>query len=372
MPRSFSMTFIIDAHEDIAYNALAFGRDYRRSVKETRRIEKDKFIPPEVGDTLLGWPEHQSAQVAAIFATIFIVPKRHQDGKWEEGQAYASPAEARPLIQSQFDYYHDLCEGDADKFRLVLNQPDFKEILRPWDDSPAQYPEVTHPIGLIMLMEGAEGIQSPQALEEWWDAGVRLVGPVWAGGRFCGGTREHGAFTGEGYELLDVMAELGFVLDISHMDTKSSLQALDYYQGKVIASHANARVLLKEDPYERQLSDEAIRKLIDRGGVMGVIPFNRFLVAGWQDADGRQGITLEMVASHIDHICQLAGNAQHAGLGTDFDGGVGLPHVPMEIDSIADITKLIPLLEARDYTSEDINAIMNGNWRQFMESALPL
>jgi len=365
------MTFIIDAHEDLAYNALVFGRDYRRPVAETRRLEAGQ-VTPERGDTLLGWPEQQRARVAVIFATIFIVPRKHMDSPREASQSYENAGQARPLLQSQIDHYKGLCESDANMFKMVYTRSDLIDVLRPWEADPAPYPDTTHPIGLIILMEGAEGIQGVNALEEWWEAGVRLIGPVWAGGRFCGGTREHGAFTAEGYELLDAMADLGFVLDISHMDTKSSLQALDHYRGSVVATHANARALLQEDTVERQLSDKAICKLIGRGGVMGVIPFNRFLRAGWQDADGREDISLDMLAAHIDHICQLAGNAWHAGLGSDFDGGIGLPHVPREIDSIADLPKLVPLLGNRGYKPEEIDAIMGSNWRRILEGALPL
>lgn len=88
-----------------------------------------------------------------------------------------------------------------------------------------------------------------------------------------GGTFEQGDFTNEGYALLEIMAELGYTLDISHMNEVSALQALDRYEGPVIASHANARSLIKNIEGERQLTDRTIRRLIERGGVMGVVPF---------------------------------------------------------------------------------------------------
>lgn len=365
------MPLIIDAHEDIAYNALSYDRDYRRSVKETRRLEVNKPIPSSVGDTLLGWEEYQRAQIGIIFSTIFIVPKRYQKNDWESSQTYANPKQAYPLLRSQLDYYVDLCDSTPDKFRLIFNRKDFVDVLKPWDETATDFPKITHPIGLIISMEGAEGIQSPGAMEEWWERGVRIVGPVWAGGRFCGGTREHGSFTSEGFELLEIMANLGFILDISHMDNESALQAIEHYQGNVIASHANAQSLLKEDPNQRQLTDSAIRNLVGRDGIIGCVPYNRFLKADWKNSDGKQNISLEMFVEHIDYICQLAGDARHTGLGTDFDGGVGLPHVPAEIDSIVDMPKIVTILQARGYQINDINAIMGDNWRRLLNLALP-
>ena len=220
-------------------------------------------------------------------------------------------------------------------------------------------------------MEGVEGIRAPEEMEEWWELGVRLAGPVWAGTRFCGGTYEPGGFTNEGYALLEVMAELGYTLDISHMTETAALQALDRYEGPVIASHANARALIKGVQGERQLTDLTIRRLIERDGVMGVLPFNRFLRPDWKDTDDRQLVTLRTLAAHIDHICQLAGDALHTGLGTDFDGGFGWPAVPYEINTIADLQKLAPVLAEYGYSDESIANILGGNWRRHLERTLP-
>jgi membrane dipeptidase len=80
---------------------------------------------------------------------------------------------------------------------------------------------------------------------------------------------------------------------------------------------------------------------------------------------------LELVVDHIDYICQLAGDAKHVGIGTDFDGGFGLQSVPAEINTIADLQKLVPLLKKRGYTENDITAIMGENWLSLLKETLP-
>jgi membrane dipeptidase len=365
------MPFIIDAHEDLAYNMLDFGRDYRRSAEETRRLEAGTPIVDQAGgQCLVGWDNYQRGQVAVVFGTLFLSPKKYSHDTWEK-QAYATPQEARKLHSAQIDVYEQMCEKEPDKFRLVRTRTELAGVLKPWQDAPAAYPEVTHPVGIVMLMEGAEGVGDPKDLEEWWGRGVRLIGPVWAGGRYFGGTKEPGPMTSEGRALLAKMAELGFVLDISHMSEESVLQALDFYPGKVVASHANCKALLKDFPTQRHFTDEAIRNLVDRGGVMGVVLFNAFLKPHWKVSDPREDITLDNVVTHIDHICQIAGDAQHVAIGTDFDGGYGWPAVPLEIDTIADVQKLAPKLAQRGYNETDIAAIFGGNWQHMLEGSLP-
>lgn len=358
---------LIDAHEDFAYNALNFGRDYSLSAAEIRQREKDTPIPGWNGQALLGYPDYRRGQVGLIFGTVFVTHKQHASGAYEK-LVYTDFNQARRQYYRQIDYYRALGDRSPANFRLVRNGKELQEILQPWEDaaSPAQ-----PPVGIVMLMEGAEGIADPKELEEYWQAGLRIIGPVWAGGRFCGGTIEPGKFTSDGYALLDTMAALGYILDISHMNEESALQALDSYAGPVIASHANPRALLKDSRNERQLTDRTIRQLVARGGVMGIVPYNRFILLDWCDGDDRRLVRLEHVAAHIDYVCQLAGDPFHVAIGTDFDGGFGWPAVPLEIDTIGDIQKLIPWLAERGYSETDIAAIFSGNWKRCLEANLP-
>ncbi len=80
-------------------------------------------------------------------------------------------------------------------------------------------------------------------------------------------------------------------------------------------------------------------------------------------------ITLSNVVDHIDYVCQLAGNSRHAALGSDLDGGYGREGSPDDLDTIADLQRLSPLLQARGYSDSDIEAIMHGNWLRILREA---
>ena len=359
------MHLILDAHTDLAYNMLAFGRDYTRPVSETRQREKNTQIPTWNGASLLGVPEYQQGNVAIIFSTLFAVPIRKQIGAWDT-LVYKDADEAHKLYRQQLDAYWRLADERPETFNIIRNVPELNLHLSEWQNT-----EKTRPLGLIILMEGADAVRSPEELEEWWALGLRLIGPAWAGTRYCGGTGEPGPLSNEGYELLAVMADLGFTLDLSHMDEVALLQALDTYAGNLIASHSNAKALLPHTSSNRHLSNRAINGIIERDGVIGVVPFNAFLQEDWRLSDGREQTTLQHVVAQIDYICQLAGDANHVGIGSDFDGGFGLESVPKEIDSIADLQKLAPLLAERGYTDENIAAIFGQNFIKHLKKSLP-
>lgn len=365
------MTLLIDSHEDLGWNILTFGRDYSLSAAEIRRAEKDTLTPQRNGQTLLGWPEYQKGQVAVVFATIYAAPKQHQGGPWDT-TVFSNNKEYGDIVHRQMDAYARLVDRHPNKFRQIKTLADLDAVIGPWLERPASYPDATHEVGLLMSVEGAEGLRDMDELEEWKEAGVRIIGPVWAGTRFCGGMlNPQGKFSREGYALLEAMAALELTLDISHMNEISALTALDVFSGKVIASHANVRKLLHETGNERHFTDITIRRLVDRGGVMGVIPYAKFLDPQWNSSGDRRPLPLSLLADHIDAICQLAGSAQHAAIGTDFDGGFGWPDVPDGIDTIADMQKMTGILGSRGYSAENISHIMGGNWLRFLQSSLP-
>lgn len=362
---------MVDAHQDLAWNMLSFGRDYSRSAAETRRLEEGTLAVQFNGDTLLGWIDYQQAHLGVIFATLFAVPERLRTGAWET-QCYTDISQANRLYRAQLDCYHHLADDHPDKFQLIQSKTDLNSVVQAWETSPTQ--GETHPgnaVGLVILMEGAEGVRAPAELEEWWDGGVRIIAPAWAGNRFCGGTHEPGGLTRAGHELLEQMADVGFSLDISHLDEAAALQALEIYSGRVIASHSNARALLKEDDTNRHLTDTMIRALIERESVIGVVPYNRFLNAAWKTGDRREVIPLSLLAAQIDYICQMAGDARHVGLGTDLDGGFGLQSVPAEINSLVDFHILGSLMMQKGYSEMDVSAIFSENWLKFLKATLP-
>jgi membrane dipeptidase len=122
---------------------------------------------------------------------------------------------------------------------------------------------------------------------------------------------------------------------------------------------------------ERLLSDAMIARLAERDGVVGIMPHNDFLKAGWRRGDRRDEVPLERVVAMIDHVCQLTGSAAHVGLGTDFDGGRGLDYMPPEIDTIADLPKVGAALRAHGYPEDAIAAILGQNWLRVLERGLP-
>jgi membrane dipeptidase len=387
------MPLIVDAHEDLAWNILSFGRDYTRSAHETRRQENGTQIPAwNNGECLMGWPDYQQGQVAVIFGSLFATPLRFQSGAWDT-VAYRTQEEAYRWYRKNLDEYYRLVDRHNDCFRLIRSQPDLQAVLQEWEkpldgaqaaseSDPAgpraehgeeQSPRAGHPVGLVMCIEGAECIRTMADVEEWWEAGVRFIGPAWGGNLYTGGTKEPGPLTREGHRLLETMQSVGFGLDISHMSPQSAEQALDIYEGTLYASHSNPLAVVKEDETCRHLTDRVIRGVVEHQGVIGIVPFNAFLRQGWtwELRHGKELVTLQDIVTHIDYICQLAGNAQHVGFGTDFDGGFGWHGVPQDIDTIADLQKISPLLIEKGYSETDVAAIFGGNMLRILRQTLP-
>lgn len=358
---------VVDAHEDIAWNMLSFGRDYTRSVHETRKAEAGGSAVRRNGNSLLGWPDWVDGRVGLIFATLFAPPARRALGRWEN-YIYNDSSEARRIYQLELDIYHRLAEEQSEKFELINTLAALELLVSRWEQDEVREPK----IGLVLLMEGSDAIEDPQEVEEWFAGGVRIVGPAWSGTRHSGGTHEPGPLTEEGHELLDAMAGLGMILDLSHMSEQATFQALDFYPGVVIASHANARALLDGVEFpDRHLSDRAILGIAERNGVIGVVPYNKFLDGRWREGDPRARVTLDHVIAQVDHICQLIGSASHVGIGSDFDGGFGLEKVPSGIESVADLRLIGDALKTRGYSEDNIGGILGGNWIRILRKALP-
>jgi membrane dipeptidase len=347
---------------------LTFGRDYSRSAAETREREKGSSAAERNGDTLLGCPDYRRGKVAIVFSTLFASPRRATEGIWDK-QCYSDADEAHRLYLQQLHLYHQLTDENPGDFRLIRSRGDLDAHMTAWQGSA----EESRSVGLVILMEGADGIRNSDELAEWHALGVRLIGLSWAGTRYAGGTREPGPLTEDGRRLLKRMEDFNFVVDLSHMDERAAAEALDLYGGPIVATHVNCLELLPGFPTNRHFADGLMRAIIERGGVVGNVPVNSFLKSGWTRklGSGRDEISLDVYAAHLDHICQLAGNSLHAGIGTDFDGGFGVQSVPAEIDTIADLQKLAPLLRARGYSDADTANIFGLNWLRLLHGSLP-
>jgi membrane dipeptidase len=172
--------------------------------------------------------------------------------------------------------------------------------------------------------------------------------------------------TVNGVELLRKMEELNIILDATHLCDDAFWQALDHFNGAVLASHNNCRKLVD---HNRQFSDEMIKAHIDRDAVIGAALDAWMMVPGWirqQSIPRQMNCNLEVMIDHVDHICQLAGNALHVGIGSDLDGAFGKEQCPHDLDTIADLQKVPDLLKKHGYGDQDIANMMHGNWLRFL------
>ncbi|MBX7213039.1 MAG: dipeptidase [Thermoflexales bacterium] len=373
------MNFIIDAHLDIAYNALCFSRDYRNGAHRTRALERGGAQEKENGQCIVGLPDMLRARVGLTFGTIFVGPRNATTTPLTEALSYTTVKEAHASGVRQLDWYHRWADREQ-HIRLIKTRRDLTELLAAWgmQASPAgaltpaakkRAPGEIHPLGVMLLMESADPVREPKELEWWYERGVRAIGPAWAGTRYCGGTRAPGPLTDLGRELLEHIAAFGMILDLSHMAEASSREALDRFEGKsIMASHSNPQ---KITPTDRHLPDDVIRGIAARGGVIGSVLYNRFLRHTWARPEPKQAVTIDDIIRCIDYVCQLTGSADHAALGSDFDGGLGAESIPAELDTSRDLGKIGQALLKRGYTRADVDKINHGNWLRLMQTALP-
>jgi membrane dipeptidase len=342
---------IADAHLDLAYNVLEHGRDLTQPLAAIRTAEKGHG---RNGIATVTLPELQKGNVGLVFGTIFVMPAASHLAAIGTKVGYKNTGEAHRQGMAQLDYYHRLADEQSN-VRLVTDLNSLEEVVKSFEN------ETNHLLGIVPLMEGADPIREPAEAELWYERGLRLIGLAWDDTRYASGAwrgSKHG-LTKEGRQLLEVMANFGFILDLTHMSEKASLEALDSYPGTIVATHSNARALV---PGERQLSDSQIRLIGERNGVIGVVLSNSFLKAGHRKGERKELVTLDQVAAHIDHICQLTGSATYVGIGSDLDGGFGTADIPHELDSVADLSKIGDKLLERGYAQSDVENIMGGNW----------
>jgi membrane dipeptidase len=325
---------IVDAHLDLAFNAVR-GRAVEKSARG--QVADEQGIPS------VGLPDLRTGGVDLNCATIFCLPA---DDKYP---GYRNPQEAYAQMLQQLQWYRRM--ESAGQISLV-HKPD--DLI-----GPANLPRA------ILLLEGADPIREEPDLHMLFDAGLRIVGLSWRRTRFAGGTGAPGPLTAQGIQLIPVLDRLGIIHDTSHLAEESFWQLLDLTAGPVIASHSNCRAFV---PTDRQLSDEMIRALSSRDGVIGINFFDKFLVP--PPDRGRRRATLADVVAHVRHICDLAGDAAHVGLGTDMDGGFGRDQLPQEIETSADLPRLSAALSAAGFGDGDVIAIMAGNWMRFFKRNL--
>ncbi len=350
----------VDAHLDLAMNALVWNRDLTLTALETRAIESDLGLTDKgrcVGT--VGLPDLRRGEIGLCLATVL--------------------ARVNPNVPSKIDFRtHEIAyahaQGELAVYR-ALERKEHVRMLRTKSDLANHLTDLDRDaesaaLGFVLLMEGADPIIDPVETELWFNDGLRVVGPAHYGpSAYAFGTGSAGPLTEKGVRLLAEMDRLGMILDASHLTDESFWEALKRFKGRVLASHSNCRALV---PGDRQIDDEMIRALIERDAVIGAVMDAWMLQPGWiKGVTTPENITLDTVVDHIDHVCQLAGNARHAAIGTDLDGGYGTEQTPRDLDTIADIQNIPELLRKRGYAEADIALIMHGNWERLLGEALP-
>jgi membrane dipeptidase len=341
---------IVDGHEDIGFNVLSLRRNFLDKISNVR--SKNAF--KSEGIPTVSLPELEAGNVRIVFATIWVAPCKKSPVPG--GLCYRTSEEAHAPAMAQLDYYRRI---ESQGFVNILRtKAELKEHL-----------SCKKKVGLVILMEGADPILTPKEAKNWFKSGVRIVGPAWQRTRYSGGTGAPGPLTKEGKELMAEMESTGMILDVSHMADESFFNALDLFHGNVIASHSNCR---KYVPTDRQLTDEMIKAVVSKNGVIGTVLFNKFLNPDWKGrGKGKKEVTFSAVIKHMKNVCELSGNTLHSAIGSDLDGGFGAESVPRGIDTVADLQKLGDALGGEGFSGSEVSDIMSDNWIRLLERAFP-
>lgn len=363
---------LFDAHLDLSYNAMDFNRDLRWTQERIRRRELGQKDHVFRARGTVDFPTMRRGRVGLCVATQIsrsVDYFSRMPGRMSQAQSWAD-------TQGQLVWYREMeAVGELVQIR---NRAQLEAHLKLWEQAPVQpvldlqrqsreLSPAGPPIGYILSLEGADSIVTLKHLEKAHADGLRAVGPVHYGPGIHGmGTDAVGPLTARGRDLLKEMERLGIILDVTHLCDESFWDALGRFSGPMWASHSNCRVLAD---WNRQFADDQIRALIERGAVIGMAFDAIMMVHGWAHHRSRPqdfDLRIEKICEHIDHICQLAGNAHHVGIGSDLDGGYGTEQTPLDLDSIADLQKLTGLLAARGYAEADILRIFHGNFLEFL------
>lgn len=354
--------FIIDAHLDLSMNALEWNRDLTQSVQEINARESGLTDKPDRAKAVVSLPDLRRGKIGLVVATQiarYVAPGNTLPG-WH------SPEQAWAQTQGQLAWYKAMeTKGEMTQ---IHNLEALNRHVALWaDDSIA---DATKPIGYILSLEGADSLVTLDNLHHAYANGLRAVGPAHYGpGRYAQGTDATGLMGNAGKALLREMEKLGIILDATHLCDDSFWQALDHFQGRVWASHNNCRALVN---HNRQYSDEQILALIERGAVIGGALDAWMMVPNWKrgvSTPKEMHCNLEVLVDHLDHICQLAGNARHIGIGSDLDGAFGREQCPYDLETIADLQLLVDMLARRGYSTADIEGIMHQNWLDFLRKS---
>lgn len=351
---------IFDAHLDLSMNAMEWNRDLTQTVYDIREKEKGMNDKPDRGNGTVSLPQMHKGNIGICVATL--IARYVKTGSTLSG--WNSPEQAWAQTQGQLAWYNTM--QDCKKMMQINNLHSLHNHILEWEKGN----DDDLPIGYVLSLEGADSIVNMHYLEKAYAKGLRAIGPAHYGpGVYAYGTDSDGGIGNKGIQLLKEMERLNIILDATHLCDQSFWEALNHFKGHVWASHNNCRSLVH---HNRQFSDDQIKVLVERGAVIGSVFDAWMLKPGWirgKSQPREEGVFLSTVIEHIDHVCQLAGNSFHSGLGTDLDGAFGKEQSPADLDTIADLQKIPDLLSKRGYSENDIDNIMYKNWIDFLKKA---
>ena len=318
---------IVDAHLDIGWNAIAHGRGYLAEPAKGYVVSRSSLA---------------SAGVGLVFATLYTAPARARRSM-RTRFVYENAHEAHIMAVAQANYYA------ASGLKLIRSRRELDAYVKGWRRGQ---------VAAVMLMEGADPVETPSQLGAWTDRGVRIIGPAWGRTRYSGGTRAPGGLTALGVQLLKAMRRKKVILDLSHMAEEAVADAFELWRGPIMASHSNARELV---PGDRQITDATAAEIARRGGVVGISFYASHLRP--------TGLaTLDDVVRHTVHLARAAGGPEHVGLGTDLDGGFDAKHAALR--DTKEFATLRTKLRHR-FSAEQVEGIMGANWVRFLGESLP-
>ena len=311
--------FTVDAHQDIAFHMRHHKRD---------------FESPEI-PCMITLPGLRQSGTRVVFNTVFIHPKHKPGGSVTEAMA-------------QLDVYDEIYREHSESVFQIKDRRDIDRLREGGK------------IGFLTLMEGADPISDPKHLLEYHKRGVRALGPSWNNRNiYASGPESDKGLSTQGKELLGQMNSLGITLDLSHLNEKCFWESIELTELIPVATHSNSRALVD---HPRNLRDEQLRAISDRGGVTGVVFYGRFL------REGPGCATLEDIYAHIDHILSVCGE-DHVGVGTDMDGAP-VKDFPEEMRHISELPALSEYLLGKGYPRGVVEKIMGTNFLRVIKTNL--
>ncbi|HWC47451.1 MAG TPA: dipeptidase [Solirubrobacterales bacterium] len=298
-----------------------------------------------------------------IFAVF--TPSPEEDGGRTTFRGAQREPSAKPVSQEEAAAHATVAAGRL----LRLEQEGQVRVARTIADLDAAYDDPSSLPVAVLHLEGAEAIDPElEALDQWYAAGLRSLGPVWSRtNAFAHGvpfafpsSPDIGpGLTDAGKALVSRCAELGILVDLSHMNEAGFWDAARLEAGPLVASHSGAHALCAAS---RNLTDAQLDAIADSGGLVGIVFATAFLRPDFGDTPDTP---LALIVEHARYVADRVG-PQHVALGSDFDGAT----IPAELGDAAGLPKLVEALRGASFAEDDLEAICWRNWRRVLDAWL--